>query len=381
VETCDADRVRPAGRGDVVEAMKILVHYGKAKTGTTAIQQTLAMSRRELRQYKVVYPKLAVVPRTQQSLAITFKDREKLHPNFLQYFDGDEEAMRKGGEYAWALVEDHLTRFKPDVLILSGEEFYAGMTHAGQERFRQRLLKYSDDIQPIVYLREPAAHYLSLVYQNAGNVRELPRPYASRDRWRVEILEEVFGRKPALCTYDRSVLEGGDVVRDFMTRFLPDVPLDALNSPQYDNTSLSAESTSIMLWYIKHHITERTLDARNEVLRLRKALKEIENTMQGVPKARLRDEVRQAIQRSATDLLWLREHYDIVFPNVSYDRIDGAPIPQNDNEEFDLDEVVVIDPEWRERILAALTSNALTQMPLPDDMLAGIHAVNDFAQS
>lgn len=352
--------------------MKILVHYGKAKTGTTAIQQTLAMSRKELRQYKVVYPKLAVVPRTHQSLAITFKDRDKLHPNFLQYFNGDEEAMRKGGEYAWALVEDHLTRFKPDVLVLSGEEFYAGMTRAGQERFRQRLLKYSDDIQPIVYLREPAAHYLSLVYQNAGNVRDLPRPYASRDRWRIEILEEVFGRKPALCTYDRSVLEGGDVVKDFMTRFLPDVPLDTLNSPQYSNSSLSAESTSIMLWYIKHHITERTLDARNEVLRLRKALKGLENTMEGVPKARLKDEVRQAIQRSATDLLWLREHYGIVFPNVNYDRIDGTPIPQDDNEEFDLDEVVVIDPKWRERMLAALTSNALTEMQLPEDMLGGI---------
>ena len=78
--------------------------------------------------------------------------------------------------------------------------------------------------------------------------------------------------------------------------------------------------------------------------------------MEGVPKARLKDEVRLAIQRSATDLLWLREHYGIVFPNVNYDRIDGAPIPQDDNEEFDLDEVVVIDPEWRERILAALTS-------------------------
>jgi len=353
--------------------MKILVHYGKAKTGTTAIQQTFAMSRKELRQHKVVYPKLMVVPRTQQSLAITFKDPDKLHPNFLQYFNGDEAAMRRGGEQAWAIVEDHLQRFPPEVLILSGEEFYAGMTRESQERFRQRLLKYSDDIQPIVYLREPAAHYLSLVYQNAGNVRSLPRPYASRDRWRVEILEEVFGRKPALCTYDRSVLEGGDVVRDFMTRFLPGVPLEALNSPQYSNASLSAESTSIMLWYIRHHITERTLDSRNEVLRLRKALKEIENTMEDVPKARLKEEVRQAIRRSATDLLWLRQHYDIVFPDVDYDRIDGTPIPQGDeDEEFNLDEVLVVDPEWRERLLAGLMSNALTHMPLPTDMLEGI---------
>lgn len=339
--------------------MKIFVHYGKAKTGTTAIQHTLASNTDLLLRYGVLYPRFEHISHTHQMLAIGFKETEKLHPNFMRMFEEDADAVQTHGQKAWDDLKEQIERHKPETLILSGEEFFSGMTVTGQTKFRERLSEFSDDIQLSVYLREPAAHYLSLACQNANHMISIAHPYAANDRRRISIMDAAFERQTDCLIYDRSVLLGGDIVQDFTSRYLPAVPFEKIKIAGRANPSLSPEASSIAVWYTGHFHTERTLEASYEFGSLRQIMRDIEVELGSAPKPRLKGSIRNTIIRASTDLLWLLQERNVRFPSVNYDLIDGTPVPKLWEGPTKIDDIVDLDQNWKDRVMAGITHTAV----------------------
>ncbi|MSU90416.1 hypothetical protein GE300_12440 [Rhodobacteraceae bacterium 2CG4] len=346
--------------------MRILVHFGQAKTGTTALQHTFGKHRRDLAGRGILYPRLPKVPHNHGLLAIGFKAAETLHPNFLRMFGGDAEAMRAGGEQAWDAVRQQVEQERPELLVLSAEEYFSQLNAEAAERLRSRLEGLGAaraDIATCVYLRDPASQLLSLIAQNAVSMMPLSNQLRLHAKGRLAALEATFPAAPTVCAYDRARLAGGDIVQDFVTRFLPEIADLTLTAPQRKNVSLSGEGTAIVLWYRDRLLTERRPDTIHQVRRIRQFLARIEVADGISRKARLRPEVHDAIIRGSEELIWLRDTHGLTYTGIDYATIDGkapklpAPTPAT------IDRFLDLDLDLRDHLLARLVQDLLPEMP------------------
>jgi len=346
--------------------MKLLVHFGQAKTGTTALQHTFSNQRDALARRGILYPKLEMVQHNHGLLAIGFKDPETLHPNFLRMCDGDDTRMQRVGAQAWESLEKQVHEAAPDLLILSAEEYFSQLTEEAAERFRDRLVDLgaaAEDISTCVYLRDPASQFLSLIAQNAVSMMPLSKQLRLHAKGRLAAMQQAFPLGPTVCAYDRRALAGGDIVKDFVTRFVPEAAGTPLVSPERSNVSLSGEGTAIILWYRDQLLPERGPEAIYQVRRIRKILARIEEEDGISRKARLRPEVQQAIIRGSDELPWLQQTYGVTFPSIDYTQIDGtqpklpAPTPAT------IDKFLDLDTELRDHLLARLVQDMLPSLP------------------
>ena len=346
--------------------MKILVHFGQAKTGTTALQHTLSNHRDQLARRGILYPELQMVQHNHGLLAIGFKEPETLHPNFLRMCDSDPDEMLRVGEQAWESLKRQVDETAPNLLILSAEEYFSQLNPEAAVRFRDRLVDLgaaAENITTCVYLRDPASQFLSLIAQNAVSMMPLSNQLRLHAKGRLAAMQQAFPLGPTVCAYDRGALAGGDIVKDFVTRFVPGIADMPLVSPQRSNVSLSGEGTAIVLWYRDQLLPERSPEAIYQVRRIRKILARIEEEDGVSRKARLRPEIQQAIIRGSDELPWLREAHGVTFPSIDYDQIDGTPPKLPAPTLATIDQFLDLDMRLRDHLLARLVQDMLPSLP------------------
>lgn len=303
--------------------MKIILHYGTAKTGTTSLQNSLFSSRNLLRDHGVLYPQCPVFKTNHHALTGLFKQKSEINSRFIKIF-GNYDNLQKNAQRSWEAIKKQVSISKPHVIILSSEYFFTTMTQRGQEIFRDKLYEITDNIQPCVYIREPAGRCLSSLQEHSRRGSKSLMPAGMlKIRKPLETIEDVFNAMPIVCPFDHMQLERGDLVNDFVSRFISDYVDPSIIQSRRLNQTFSAEAMAIMhLYHTNNHPHEEGIYTSDMGV-LEKLIRFYEMRQGKVNKPKLQPHVAAEINASAVDYLWLREKYDIQFENIDYNNIDG----------------------------------------------------------
>lgn len=306
--------------------MKILLHMGQGKTGTTALQRALyGAAPGLLRPRGILYPRWPGPGTIAHHLLVPLcEDPTRLPPWSLQAMGGPLAAAEMAWA-AWNATCDEVEATRPSVLLLSSEFLVHQTGAAAKARLAETLAELSGDIRPILYVRDPVAHYRARLQEwLKTESRPLP-PTRLPLREAIEETEAAFGRPPDLVLYDRAALTGGDIVADFCSRFLSDRLSPADLPGQTANPGLSAEALVLL--------AQLRAEGGGTQAAARRAARHIQR-LTGLdladPPSRpltLRPDVADAALRAATCHRWLVETGRLRIPGLDLARIDGAAVP------------------------------------------------------
>ena len=188
--------------------MAIYLHIGFPKTATTSLQLALKANQQDLARHGLCYP----------LIDSDFKQR------YLKIFD------QKGQQNptAHAQLEDQVARMEEIIrnsgcanVILSCEELSNFMMMAfaptNLRRMRDRLSAIDPDIRILVYVRNPADFYLSILQERLkrhGGTLE-PDSFQTRFARVIRLYEDVFETEATVREFHPSRLTSGDIVADF----------------------------------------------------------------------------------------------------------------------------------------------------------------------
>ena len=300
---------------------------GPEKTGTTSLQLGLATMRGQLRENGVFLPCSTVENDAAHHILSALSGEWSNVPRFMRRRFKTMDAVRAvAGDFV-RQVKAEAIRSECHTIVLSSEATFpvrSGM--AG--KLRAALCEITTNIQPVVYIREPADLYRSILQQRskAGHfVLPLPlKPMKSP----IEEIEREFSAPPIIRTYHRDQLIGGDILRDFCHGVLQlDLASDGIPLLR-ENVSLSAEAVFLLLCSGELLGNDELLDsikgaedAAQTARKLRATIRRYLDTGDKLTKLQLKPDVVQAIRASAFEYVWLKERFGIKFREIDYDII------------------------------------------------------------
>ena len=228
------------GYGD---KMKIIIHAGMNKTGSTSIQRTFAALAEKQERY-------------------TYAPADDFHHNYLfnlgfcdleaalrqqPYFrvrGMSKAAMQAQGERERQRLADALGASARPLFLFSAESL-RGQFLGAVPRFADFCRRFTGDIQVIAYVRRPVSYMQSAFEQRLRGVLEcarFPLLFWPEYRLRFEALCEAFGAgRVKFKLYDRARLKGGDVALDFAEEIgVPLSPADVIAA----NEAIGLEATA-----------------------------------------------------------------------------------------------------------------------------------------
>lgn len=296
---------------------RLIFHIGMGKTGSTSIQRTLEKNRAQLRTAGILYPKLDISSENHRALGSwLFNHRdEKLSmqvPGGLSF-----ETFSKA---QYELLLEQAQGSDISYIILSCETFSTPLTQHSVDRLTQLMQDLNcGTMTPLIYVRDPAAWFLSRTQQALKAGYPLAKAFPSFSYERIIRLIRSYSTLPdaemMVRCFDRSKLVGGDSVIDFMTSIgLGDFPLDYEAKPY--NVSLSMEAVR----YLENHNTDvpRSFEELTSRRRMMKKLKSIDLRLKAPTKPKLKSAVRNYIYSKDGNLAVLRQDYQVEFPSVDY---------------------------------------------------------------
>ena len=231
--------------------MKLVMHIGSPKVGSTAIQSALAARQDDLAAQDAWYLD------EDRGLATKYQKLRTLPGGMARRFASVAEA-EGWSESCWQRFETELAARRPRVTVLSSEQFLNIKQH---KRLLARLRGLFDDIHAVAYLRDPLSQFASGVFQRIRDGARLEGLLTSWD------LENQMWAAPALDRYADTLgavrltvrltvrhaapgnLAEDDVVADFFA-MLQDRAGVALDPPEPDarpNASLSGAAAAHLL--------------------------------------------------------------------------------------------------------------------------------------
>jgi len=298
---------------------RILFHVGSAKTGSTAIQETLTASSPGLRKIGIVYPTLGEKVDHSILIPAILEEDEYLH-NFCRDDPGKKALGTQESEEKWAKLAEIVRTTPADTVVLSSEYAF-GIRPASAHRLVGRLKDLTDDVEACAYVREPCDHYLSATQQILKYGRRIKDPRTPQTYCgKLGKFEALLPGKVHKRLFERESLHRQDITLDLLSRILPDeVIAKADIATASTNVSLSAEAMSLLQTFnhtvwgdarkVGHPVNKRILDAIGA-----------EERGGGYTRARLRDEIaRVVILANARDVLALRDRHGLGFARFDYD--------------------------------------------------------------
>ena len=193
--------------------MRIILHIGAWKTGSSAIQHFMATSREALAAHGVVMP----------ADAANALGRNRI----LKQLRGTDE------ETAPLIAEVEALKAKGARTLVLSNEHYWPLDQAAIQQIGARLKLLSDNVEVVIYIRPQEDMWRSLHSQQAkkfsvksgaaiwGTDDYVPPVFAERAvhyHKTMQIFADVFGQSAVSARlYDRSRFIGGDVVTDFLS--------------------------------------------------------------------------------------------------------------------------------------------------------------------
>jgi hypothetical protein len=338
--------------------MRTIFHIGLPKTGTTTLQNSLHAARGALAGHGVLYPSLEQFGHlNHHPLILSVLPPEKLPRQFR--FKGAGERERLAAAAVESVVQE-VRAARMGQLLLSSE--YFSREFAEDELLRMQVLLARFGVTELTfsfYVRRPSAHYLSLLTQSLRHSAALKPPASFRVRPRIEALQGAFPEArvvPAL--FERELLAGGDIVPDFVARFLGPLGVSPAEVPalREANVSVSGESTEILMAFRRDAFPGRDNRPEPASAALFETLAGIEARI-GARRPLLRAEVAAWLDGSDEDVAWLVKEYGLTFPGLAPGNAPPPPAMER------LADVIVIDTAYRARLLEELARSPWAWRP------------------
>jgi hypothetical protein len=297
--------------------VRLLLHIGQPKAGSTALQSFFAKNRRTLSRHGILYPTVrfgGIEHGTLSSLVFEpnrwprqIRHRERI-PWRKPQVEG-KQLVRDLGDIS--------RRSDIDTVVVSTEYLFRQLNEENAKILREDVVAHFSDVLAVAYIREPADRYLSLCLQSVRHSASIPNPGSGHFRKILESWQETMPLK--VRAYDRDLLSGGDVILDFMENFLPEVPRDELDfNPPRSNPALSPEVCAILQQYRREIYPDQDNVIRSDGIRLADTLSRIAESEGCLNRAQLYPCIQDYIHsKLADELVWLRDTYGIQFSKLA----------------------------------------------------------------
>lgn len=229
--------------------MKIVVHAGMQKTGSSAIQDYLYEQRGPLAAMGVTYPDFGYAPHW--LVAAAFVSNPARYHHVVERFRGTDSAP------ALASVRDTLKKWVRaprevnDVLLISHEDLSVARTALRMNNFLKEAAEEPVEITYVAYVRHPISGYPSAVQQTLKSNRAKdfsPASWKPAHIARAQRLSAAIGDRLILRPFAPPGVETWSVIEDFRSlcatligRELPPAP-----PKQPVNSSMSAEACALL---------------------------------------------------------------------------------------------------------------------------------------
>ncbi len=224
--------------------MKLVIHAGMNKTGSSSIQFSLA----DIDQPDFTYIDWKSANHS-ELYVLLFEPPEIQNKYHIFLTQGRNEAELEAMQQEWlARVEAQLRDNDRPVTVFSGEDISQPRADAlAAQRMRDFFARFFDEIRVIAYARPPLSFVNSTFQQRvkSGGITEIDIDSLWPNyRQRFERFDTVFGRENVeIIPFIPACLHGQDVVTDFVTR----AGLDLGSAPtQFKNDSLSLEALALL---------------------------------------------------------------------------------------------------------------------------------------
>ena len=316
--------------------MRVIVHIGTGKAGSTSIQRSFHQHRDTLLDHGILFPSDGERPLDHRLLceALTAPNPSPRA----------QAVVRNIG----AAVETH----RPDTLLLSSE-FICYRT-ARAAHLHSVLGSYSDDLRILMYLREPIGYYRSQVQQQLKAQPWLtpPSEWCPRYVEMVSAWEREFRDALSVVAFQKSDLHRGSVVDDVAHRYFPQVLQKGSLDVGESNVSEPAEVTALVQNYISVNYPARERVFRKDVKQLRETLTRIASGEGIGTRAVLRDTVlRTILARVGPELTELKKAYGIAFEAIDYSAL-PVDVPASEfSQAATFADLCSVDPAVSERLI------------------------------
>ena len=199
--------------------MKLVLHIGPHKTGSSSIQKSFDQASDKLLQQGVIY--FAERPLPAWSLVLKFATKEqRMHPLIRRHHPTDAQALACS-ERAWGDLAENVKKSDAKICVLSSEHF-ASLPAPSVQKLLTQLRGMFPEITVVAYARDPVGLYVSALQQNIQggrrlNVLQTPSSFKYTFRKQITRYADALGWSNIVVrNFDRANLVGGDVVVDFL---------------------------------------------------------------------------------------------------------------------------------------------------------------------
>ena len=219
--------------------IKIFLHIGSEKTGTTTIQRTLATNRQKLQENHVLFPR-SLGETNHFDLSVHCLDDDRLTPlRQLRSLVNSEQINQERNQIENRFIAE-VKAIKPKIIILSSEQLSSNVWKVSEvERLKIFLNKISSDIKVLCYLRRQDEMALSSysTQVKAGQTSEFNPKVINFDKpkFNFKVLLELW-----TSVFPKNMID----VRIFDNRFLDtDIITDFKKAVSISNIEISSIPT------------------------------------------------------------------------------------------------------------------------------------------
>lgn len=254
--------------------MKVIVHCGLPKTGSTSIQKTLYDNHEVLLSEGVRVPIYGATTPAHHKLVVSSSAGVKFSP---KKFSSKSQALTDSRSDLVGGLREAKAKSQP--VILSSETFSNRGSFDSMVELRQILADNDASIEALAYIRPPLQHLPSSIQQEAKNymLNESLSKKLFAHISRAARVQELFGNDNVdLRIFDRSTLNNADVVSDFFEWVrrkgvgAPDVP-----AASNKNEAIGAPACA-MLWKLKGGAGKTAIHEPGDFAKVRRLIIEYE---------------------------------------------------------------------------------------------------------
>jgi hypothetical protein len=329
--------------------MRIVLHIGMPKAGSSALQAGLAAARNRLSDAGILYPDGGRGWNSHPLLLPGTIPAARLPRRLLQVYDDDEQAIGRVAEAWLSSVATTVAAMRPHTLLLSEESLFKVTEEDGLALLAKRLRRLGDVVHVVAYVRRPSDYYLSAVQQTLKASHRFNRPGRVAYRPTLEGFAKHVADEMSVMKYDPPAWPNGDIYCHFAANVIPEGHALAVDSPRQVNTSLSAEAMSILAEYRRHAWLDDDNRFTPDTSRIVDALIQRDAHVGDSWRPVLKDEIRFGIDHGSVDIVWLRDEYGIIFDGIDYERV--HPATPMTSAKPRVEDICLVDDERRSELM------------------------------
>lgn len=301
--------------------MKIIIHVGMHKTGSSSIQHTFA----RLKHPDIAYIDWGASGNHSGLFVLLFEDLEKLPDHHSYRARGPEIAQKLPTmrDEAHANVSRQLANAADKTVIFSAEAISSPPFENAVQRLHNFVADWTNDISIIGYAHPPASVIPSAFQQilKTGNVARLANGGAAPHyRARFQRIDRIFGRNRVyLKEFTKGSLIDGDVVQDFSNL----VGLGQVEEDQIvrANESLSLEAGALL--YVQRKLGQGFVAGFNDANRANSAFTDRLATIGHRKFAFSSKMLAPILERDRDDIAWMEARLGHPFSDSGTDHKDA----------------------------------------------------------